>query len=175
VQIRRATAADIDSMMNLDRGTTTASHWSRRQYEALFTANTHESSERLALVVANQSYQDQSDKDQSREVQVHNPGEGIAESLVLAYLIAHRVDTEWELENIVVAERMRRTGVGLLLVKELAERAGRAGGSSISLEVRESNFAARSFYEKCGFAEIGRRKSYYPHPVEDAIIYRRIF
>jgi ribosomal-protein-alanine acetyltransferase len=169
VQIRRATAADIGSMMNLDRGTTTASHWSRQQYEALFTANAHESLERLALVVANQPHKDQTHKDQ-----VHNPGEGTAESLVLAYLVAHRVDTEWELENIVVAERMRRTGVGLRLVKELAERAGRTGGSSISLEVRESNFAARALYEKSSFAEIGRRKSYYPHPVEDAIIYRRI-
>jgi [ribosomal protein S18]-alanine N-acetyltransferase len=154
VQIRQATVADIDGMMNLDRGTTTASHWSRRQYEALFTTNAQGSSERLALVVA-----DQSDEDQFH---------------ILAYLIAHHIEPEWEVENIVVAEKVRRTGIGHGLVKELIEHARRSGGSSISLEVRESNFAARSLYEKSGFVEIGRRKGYYPHPLEDAIVYRQI-
>jgi [ribosomal protein S18]-alanine N-acetyltransferase len=151
VQIRRATAADIDSMMNLDRETTTASHWSHQQYEALFAANAQGASERLALVV-----------------------EATPESGALAYLVAHRVDTEWELENIVVAEKMRRAGAATLLVSDLIEQARGAGGKSISLEVREANFAARALYEKSGFTEIGRRKSYYSHPLEDAIIYRRI-
>jgi [ribosomal protein S18]-alanine N-acetyltransferase len=154
VRIRQATVADIDSMMHLDRGTTTASHWSRRQFEALFTASAQGSSERLVLVVA----------DESNEALFH----------ILAYLVAHRVATEWELENIVVAEKVRRTGIGHRLVKELIEYARRAGGSSISLEVRASNSEARSLYEKSGFAEIGRRKGYYPHPVEDAIVYRQI-
>jgi [ribosomal protein S18]-alanine N-acetyltransferase len=160
VRIRNATPADIDSMMSLDRETTTASHWSRRHYVAFFAANARGASERLALVVVDQS---------------HNAGETAPESCLLAYLVAHRVDTEWDLENIVVAEKMRRTGVGLQLIRELAEYVARANGNSISLEVRESNIAARSLYEKSGFTEIGRRKSYYSHPLEDAIIYRQIF
>jgi ribosomal-protein-alanine acetyltransferase len=173
VQIRRATAADIDSMMNLDRGTTTASHWSRRQYEALFTENVEKSSERLALVVADQLHKDQA-PDNAHKDQSHNFEAANSESCILAYLVAHRIDAEWELENIVVAEKVRGTGIGLRLVRELVEHARRTGGSSISLEVRESNFAARSLYGKSGFVEIGRRKGYYPHPPEDAIIYRQI-
>jgi ribosomal-protein-alanine N-acetyltransferase len=69
---------------------------------------------------------------------------------------------------------MRRAGAATLVVSDLIEQARGAGGKSISLEVREANFAARALYEKSGFTEIGRRKSYYSHPLEDAIIYRRI-
>ena len=38
----------------------------------------------------------------------------------------------------------------------------------ITLEVRESNTAARSFYQLQGFVEIGRVRAYYPD--EDAVI-----
>ena len=40
------------------------------------------------------------------------------------------------------------------------------------LEVRESNAAARTLYEKAGFEQTGRRHSYYTSPLEDAILYR---
>jgi ribosomal protein S18 acetylase RimI-like enzyme len=40
--------------------------------------------------------------------------------------------------------------------------------------VRESNAAARAFYEKLGFEQMGRRKGYYADGLEDAIIYRRM-
>ena len=40
----------------------------------------------------------------------------------------------------------------------------------IMLEVRESNEAAIFLYEKIGFQSITKRKKYYKHPVEDAII-----
>jgi ribosomal-protein-alanine N-acetyltransferase len=38
------------------------------------------------------------------------------------------------------------------------------------LEVRASNSAAISLYEKVGFRPYGRRKRYYSHPTEDAIL-----
>lgn len=41
------------------------------------------------------------------------------------------------------------------------------------LEVRESNFAAISLYEKLGFALIGKRKNFYSNPKETALIYKR--
>jgi ribosomal protein S18 acetylase RimI-like enzyme len=40
------------------------------------------------------------------------------------------------------------------------------------LEVRESNRAARAFYEKWAFLEGARRPGYYKDPKEDAILYR---
>jgi len=44
------------------------------------------------------------------------------------------------------------------------------GVSRIWLEVRVSGSSARRLYEKLGFVESGRRKSYYTEPLEDAII-----
>jgi len=49
-------------------------------------------------------------------------------------------------------------------------RAERA--EAIFLEVRESNQAARAFYERHGFQPSGRRARYYSQPNEDAITYR---
>jgi len=46
------------------------------------------------------------------------------------------------------------------------------GAESIFLEVRESNLAARSFYQDSAFVESGRRKGYYSDPQEDAVVYR---
>ena len=40
----------------------------------------------------------------------------------------------------------------------------------ITLEVRDSNTAAQSLYEKLGFVRVGRRKGYYSDNNEDAII-----
>jgi ribosomal-protein-alanine N-acetyltransferase len=53
-------------------------------------------------------------------------------------------------------------------------QARHAQGEAIFLEVRESNAAARAFYEKLGFEQMGRRKGYYADGLEDAIIYRRM-
>jgi ribosomal-protein-alanine N-acetyltransferase len=51
--------------------------------------------------------------------------------------------------------------------------AGVARGASVALlEVRESNAAARTLYARWGFTVAGRRKRYYSHPTEDALLMR---
>jgi ribosomal-protein-alanine N-acetyltransferase len=50
--------------------------------------------------------------------------------------------------------------------------AKRTNSTSVFLEVRESNTAARTLYERAGFEQSGRRESYYTNPPEDAILYR---
>jgi ribosomal-protein-alanine N-acetyltransferase len=45
---------------------------------------------------------------------------------------------------------------------------------SHTLEVRESNIAARNLYEKFSFHETGRRKNFYSDNNEDAVIYWRM-
>ncbi len=92
---------------------------------------------------------------------------------VLGFLIAHKIDSEWELENIAVAEKARRHGVATRLLTELVEHARAENGRAIFLEVRESNHLARSLYRKAGFEETGVRKNYYSDPRESAILYRR--
>jgi ribosomal-protein-alanine N-acetyltransferase len=151
VRVRRANAADIPAMMDLEQENPAAAHWSRQQYEGLFfTAG--QPSERVAWVAE--------EEDDSAEPKVH------------AFLIAHKIDTEWELENIVVAEAARRRGVGARLLSEFISHARAERGSAIFLEVRESNQSARALYRKAGFDEAGLRKSYYSHPPEDAILCR---
>ncbi len=92
---------------------------------------------------------------------------------VLGFLVAQHIAPEWELENIVVAPAARRTGLGKRLLDALLTQARETNSAAVFLEVRESNTAARTLYEKAGFEQTGRRKSYYRDPVEDAILYRR--
>jgi ribosomal-protein-alanine N-acetyltransferase len=152
--VRRATAADIPAMMDLERQSPTAAHWSPQQYENLFIATGgRQHSERLAWVVEEEG----------------------GEREILAFLIAHRIDAEWELENIVVAGAVRGRGVATRLLGEFVERARAEKGSGVFLEVRESNQGARALYRKMCFEETGSRKSYYSGPAEDAILCRLSF
>jgi len=70
--------------------------------------------------------------------------------------------------NIAVDRDSRKMGVGTSLMEEIEERFRRMDASQVTLEVRESNATARSFYQGRGFTEIGRVKAYYPD--EDAVI-----
>jgi ribosomal-protein-alanine N-acetyltransferase len=45
-----------------------------------------------------------------------------------------------------------------------------SGCTQFWLEVRASNSAARSLYEKLGFEVLGVRKNYYERPREDALV-----
>jgi ribosomal-protein-alanine N-acetyltransferase len=91
------------------------------------------------------------------------------------FICAMAVAGEWEIENVVVAAEFLRRGIAHELVRELIQRAENEAASAIVLEVRESNLPARRLYEKHGFREVGRRRAYYPDPVEDAILYTLTF
>ncbi len=66
-----------------------------------------------------------------------------------------------DIENILVAERYRRSGVGSKLVKELIKHARKKGASQIFLEVRVSNVPAMCMYLKYGFVGSYARTRYY--------------
>jgi ribosomal-protein-alanine N-acetyltransferase len=141
--IRPAKPADIPAMMRLVSHSATAAHWSCEQYERVLGGD---SPRREAWV--------------------------IEESVLQGFLVAHEVAGEWEIENIAVAGQARRRGLGTRLLGEFLRRVQSEGATAIFLEVRESNHAARSLYEKWAFAESGRRPRYYTQPEEDAIVYR---
>lgn len=77
---------------------------------------------------------------------------------------------EGEITNVAVDSRMRRRGVGEMLVKAMQKEAGQRGISSIVLEVRISNENAIRLYERNGFVNQGVRKGFYELPKEDAYI-----
>jgi [ribosomal protein S18]-alanine N-acetyltransferase len=93
------------------------------------------------------------------------------ESKLCGFMCAKVLSGEWEIENIVVAPEFQRRGAATQLMDALIREAQSKVGTRILLEVRESNLPARRLYENHGFAPIGRRKGYYQHPVEDAVLY----
>ncbi len=71
--------------------------------------------------------------------------------------------------NIAVTPTRRQQGNGRTLMQFVFERLREAGMSTVLLEARESNYAARHLYEKMGMQAIQRVKWYYGD--EDAIVY----
>jgi len=142
--IRRGTPADIPDLMALERQSPAAGHWSREQYRTSFSA---EAPSRVLLILEE-------------------------DGAIQGFIAGIALDKEWEIENVVVAESVRRCGFGTKLLQEFLELARGGGVEKIFLEVRASNLAARGLYEKLGFSESGRRRFYYCEPQEDAIVYQ---
>src|SRR5271157_1380382 len=86
---------------------------------------------------------------------------------VAGFLVSRAlVEGETEVLNLAVAPEFRRQGVARKLVESLlAEAPG-----VVYLEVRESNWAARKFYNRMGFREFSSRSGYYQAPTEAAIV-----
>jgi ribosomal-protein-alanine N-acetyltransferase len=82
---------------------------------------------------------------------------------------------ESHLLNVSVAAQRQGQGLGRYLLDKVAACARGLAAESILLEVRPSNLRALKVYQRYGFAEIGRRKAYYPAHNglrEDAIVMR---
>jgi len=143
VNIRDARSEDREAIVALEKESPTAAHWAESFYIGLFESG---AADRVALVAEE-------------------------EGEVRGFLIARVTCDECELENIVVAESERRHGLGSRLVRSLIDELRDRKVDRIFLEVRESNTAARRFYESFGFANAGYHKSYYSNPTEDAVLY----
>lgn len=92
---------------------------------------------------------------------------------IAGYVVFSVSIDEGELLTIAVGKSYRRAGVGRLLMTRLFEIARERGVRTIFLEVRPSNLAAKSLYQKFGFETIGVRTDYYTSPVEDAEVMRK--
>lgn len=88
---------------------------------------------------------------------------------IVGYLCVWQVASEIEIHNIATAPNWQRRGIGGHLLHRLIERARRSDVSDLFLEVRQSNRAAVSLYEKFGFKQIDCRRGYY-HDGEDALL-----
>ena len=99
---------------------------------------------------------------------MQDAGERIGYSIVLNVL------DESHLLDLGVVSAAQGTGLGRHFLDWLCARAKQRGSESFFLEVRPSNVAALRLYERFGFAEIGRRRGYYPAAEgrEDAIVMR---
>jgi ribosomal-protein-alanine acetyltransferase len=184
VNVRPAIPADIPHLMEFERLAPTAAHWSEEQYRLAIDSAT-DGTERTVLVAeidgslmaghkVKTSTLSQKRRQGRSTPDIHDkiPAQAkLGPGALAGFLVARHVEGEWELENIVVGSEFRGGGIATQLIEGLLARARETGSSAVFLEVRESNAAARKLYEKAGFRETGRRKLYYSHPAEDAVLY----
>ena len=78
-----------------------------------------------------------------------------------------------EITNVVVHPDFRRQHLATRLLTEALKKSEALGIFDTTLEVRESNEAAKRLYENFGFKAEGRRPGFYEKPAEDALIYWR--
>jgi [ribosomal protein S18]-alanine N-acetyltransferase len=151
LQVRPARPDDITALLALEQTAATAAHWSPARYADLFPAEGRPPVVRRVVVVAE------------------------INASICAFAVARVVPPEWEIENVVVADAARRKGVGRALLQAIGNVARAERATKLTLEVRESNLAARRLYERLGFAECGLRPGYYRSPDEAAILYELRF
>jgi len=77
---------------------------------------------------------------------------------------------ESHITNIAIHPNYRKQGMGSSLLEAFLKYCKSQGCIAYTLEVRNSNKAARTLYEKYNFKQEGVRKGYYEDTKEDAII-----
>jgi [ribosomal protein S18]-alanine N-acetyltransferase len=181
VRVRPAKPADLPRLVEIASHSATAAQWCQAEYLKLFAPDQPQSqidvqpqanSPIVEPRIVDQQIidpqlvncQNQSHTQPRTALVVEQDGS------VSGFIVGRLVDDEWEIENIAVTGAARRRGLGSRLVGELLDLVRSRGGKSVFLEVRESNRAARSLYEKWAFVEVGRRKMYYQNPPEDALL-----
>lgn len=140
-KVRPGVIADMERIQQIARENSSAAQWSEKHYQEVFAEKS-----KLHLVL------------------VLEEGERVQ-----GFIVGRLAGDQWEIENIAVDGALQRQGYGSQLLREFVQCA-RNRGTATFLEVRESNLAARKLYEKMGFTAMGRRKSYYQSPAEDALI-----
>lgn len=95
---------------------------------------------------------------------LHLPGQG--------FVLARVAAGEAEILTLAVAPAARRRGHGAALLAGAMAGAAARGAEAMFLEVSDRNAPARALYAAAGFAEVGRRRRYYPDGA-DALVLKR--
>ncbi len=94
----------------------------------------------------------------------------VAAGQVIGYMGLWFILEEGHITNIALSPEYRGKGLGEFLIRSVMQTMNRDGMERMTLEVRESNLAARKLYERLGFITAGVRKGYYADNREDALI-----
>jgi len=142
--VRVMALQDLDQVLTLERSTPEAPHWDRALYEKALLAE--------GVGVGYGAF-------------VAIQGEWLAGFIVLRQILEI-----CEIESIVVASSVRRTGVGSALLDAVSRWAAAGSAQRLQLEVRAGNINAIRFYERAGLIREGSRRGYYRDPEEDAVL-----
>ena len=93
---------------------------------------------------------------------------------VAAFLVFWVIYDEVHILNVAVHPEHRRRGLARAFVNAIIAESQGLTMTSVTLEVRVGNVAARSLYEGLGFLQIGTRPRYYSDNQEDAAVLARI-
>lgn len=94
----------------------------------------------------------------------------IEEKQWIGFVSYHVIFDEVEITHVVVNRTFQQKGYGSQLLDKMIEHFTEQDVCQVFLEVRVSNLSAQKLYENKGFKTINRRKNYYSHPKEDAIV-----
>ena len=157
VTIRQATTADVEAIYEIET-LCFADPWSLESIRFEMEENP------AAFYVVAQVDGDAGDTDSA---------DGDA-GLVIGYAGLWWIHDEGHITNVAVRPGYRNRRIGSHIIEALLDYTEGEGIDSYTLEVRESNDAARALYEKYGFTVEGVRKEYYRDNKEDAyIMWRR--
>ena len=133
IRIRRATLADLDALVALERAAFATDHLSRRQYRA------HLRSASAAVLAAVNGRR----------------------LLGKAVVFFRRNSLGARLYSIAVADQARGRGLGEVLLAAAERTAQRRGARRMRLEVRQDNAAAIRLYERRGYRRFGSHAGFY--------------
>jgi [ribosomal protein S18]-alanine N-acetyltransferase len=88
------------------------------------------------------------------------------------FILSRFAAGEAEILSIVIAPKHRGRGLSRPLLDLNLRRLAGLGARTVFLEVDENNAPARALYRRAGFADVGRRKSYYQSGA-NALVLRR--
>ncbi|HUK45339.1 MAG TPA: ribosomal protein S18-alanine N-acetyltransferase [Gaiellaceae bacterium] len=89
---------------------------------------------------------------------------------LIGYVVNSRYVDAWHIMNVAVDPDYQRRGIATRLLERLFELTRDDQRRGYTLEVRLSNSAAISLYERLGFTRQGVRRGYYTDNREDALI-----
>ena len=111
-----------------------------------------------------QTFVDEFSSDNGHYVAIKDGGK------ILGYSGFRHVLDEGHITTLAVSPKFRKKGIGTKLIMQLITDAKAKGLIKLYLEVRQSNVAAQKIYKKLGFKILDRRREYYQHPSEDALV-----
>jgi [ribosomal protein S18]-alanine N-acetyltransferase len=92
---------------------------------------------------------------------------------LIGFIVIRLIPPEAEILNLAVAPALREAGIGSDLLAAALRHLSESGAKRLFLEVRPSNTAAISFYQKHLFTLTGIRPNYYQRPPEAALLMSR--
>ena len=149
--LRRATADDLDAIMELETSTFGSDAWSRGTMRA-------ELGSRHGYYLV------------AERAQPQHPDAAL---LGYAGLLAPAGSGQADIQTIAVAPSARRHGLGRALMVALLDEARRRQATEVFLEVRADNPHAQALYASLGFEQIAVRPQYYQPDGVDAHIMKR--